>query len=204
MCRPFPASARHTHPLVLLFGPRSFDELGVENLLPPVLALHICAILAGQSTKERQRHVLVQIKDEKVVQRRCVWRQVRPLTRCLCSLSSDHLLLVSLQLVSSLLIREAPQVSSTFRPGNRKVHFQKEPATHLEGLIVWETFCAAPRCALQYPHLFSCPPCFAEVSFPRLGHRSVVVMFVHLSLLLILLAAVNTGPARRKRERRFR
>lgn len=40
-----------THPLVLLFGPRPFDELRVENLLPPVLALHICAILAGQSTK---------------------------------------------------------------------------------------------------------------------------------------------------------
>lgn len=77
--RLFPASTRHTHPLVLLFGPRSFDELRVENLLPPVLALHICAILAGQSTKEHQRHVLVLIEDEKVVQRRCVWREVRPL-----------------------------------------------------------------------------------------------------------------------------
>lgn len=49
----------------------------------------------------------------------------------LCSPSGCHLLIVSLQLVSSLLIHEAPQVSSTSHPGNRKVSCQRDKRNQL-------------------------------------------------------------------------
>lgn len=42
---------KFSYPLVLLFGPRPFDELWIENLLPPVLTLHICTILVCQRAR---------------------------------------------------------------------------------------------------------------------------------------------------------
>lgn len=114
-----------THPLVLLFGPRPFDELRVENLLPPVLALHICAILAGRSTK---RFTITTSSCKNILTNK---KDIRTLTQTLqqnqlCSLSCCYLLIVSLQLVSSLLIHEAPQVSSTSHPGNRNSLSEKQ------------------------------------------------------------------------------
>lgn len=48
-------------------------------------------------------------------------------------------------------------------------------------------------------YLFSCPPCFAKVAFPCLGQRSIIIMFIHLSLFLILLTTVNTADTQREK-----
>lgn len=58
--------------------------------------------------------------------------------------------------------------------------------------------CRLAHCPCGY--LLSCPACFAKVTFPCLGERSIVVMFIELSLLLILFTAVNTA-GQRERER---
>lgn len=51
-------------------------------------------------------------------------------------------------------------------------------------------------------YLFSCPACFAKVAFPCLGQWSIIIMFIHLSLLFILLTTVNTRRHRGSKRKR--
>lgn len=50
----------------------------------------------------------------------------------------------------------------------------------------------------RFVYLFPCPAGFAKVALSCLGHRPIIVVIIHICLLVIFLAAVNTASTERE------